>query len=135
MNRNRQQGIALVAVVFLIVVIGAALIVMTRLSVQSNAQVTQSLLQARAKQAAQAGIEWGVQTLQEMTTPDCGPPFGGEINVPAYSNYTVTVTCTVSTYNFTQQIELFRLTATAQFGNSTNDVDYVWTTLDTVVEY
>ena len=134
MNRNRQQGVALVAVIFLIVVIGAALLVMARLSVQSNAQVTQSLLQARARQAAHAGIEWGVQTLQEMTNPDCSA-FGGTVNVPAYSNYTVTVTCSVSTYNFTQQIQLFRLNATAELGSSASDADYVWTTLDTVVEY
>lgn len=131
MKRTRQNGIALVAVIFLIVVIGAALAVMARLSVQSNAQITQSLLQARAKQAAAGGLEWGIQSIVEDQTCEASTT----VNLPAYPGYTVTVTCASGAYNRpSQSITLYRLTARAVTG-APGDADYVWTQLDMSVEF
>lgn len=135
MNRKPQQGVALVAVIFLIVVIGAALVVISRLSISSSAQVTQNLLQTRARQAASAGLEWATQQLVEQGATACSA--NTAVTVPAYSNYTVTVRCTEGVYNrpnpASQRVFLYRLTAEAAFG-SLNDANYVWTQRNATVE-
>ena len=135
MNRKPQQGVALVAVIFLIVVIGAALVVISRLSISSSAQVTQNLLQSRARQAASAGLEWATQRLGEEGSGACAADT--TITVPAYSDYTVTVSCTERAYNrpnpVSQRVFLYRLTAEAAFGNM-NDANYVWTQRNATVE-
>ncbi|MEP4548323.1 MAG: hypothetical protein ABJ000_19250 [Saccharospirillum sp.] len=135
MNRKPQQGVALVAVIFLIVVIGAALVVISRLSISSSAQVTQNLLQSRARQAASAGLEWATQRLVEEGSGACVA--NTTVTVPAYSDYTVTVRCTEGRYNrpnpVAQRVYLYRLTAQAAFGNL-NDANYVWTHRNATVE-
>lgn len=131
---SQQKGVTLVAVIFLIVVLGAAVTVLARLSAQSSAQTTQSLLQARAKQAAAAGIEWGVQTLVEGG--DCGTleSSGSDLNVGAYPNVRVDLTCEANgPYNRNQQITLYRLAAQATYGEP-DDADHVWAELNTTVE-
>ncbi len=135
MKHKPQQGVALVAVIFLIVVIGAALVVISRLSVSSSIQVTQNLLQTRARQAAAAGLEWATQQLVEQGGPACSA--NTTVAVPAYSDYTVTVHCTEGVYNkpnpASQRVFLYRLTAEAAFG-SMNDANYVWTQRNATVE-
>jgi len=135
MNRNPQQGVALVAVIFLIVVIGAALVVISRLSISSSAQVTQNLLQMRAHRAASAGLEWATQRLVEEGATACSAET--TVTVPAYGDYTVTVRCTEGVYNrpnpAAQRVFLFRLTAEAAFG-TLNDANYVWTQRNATVE-
>lgn len=135
MKRKPQQGVALVAVIFLIVIIGAALVVMSRLSISSSVQVTQSLLQTRARQAASAGLEWATQQLVEQGATACSS--NTTVAVPAYSDYSVTVRCTEGEYNRpnppSQQVYLYRLTAEAAFGNM-NDANYVWTQRNATVE-
>lgn len=135
MNHKPQQGVALVAVIFLIVVIGAALVVISRLSISSSAQVTQNLLQTRARQAASAGLEWATQSLVEQGATACTA--NTTVAVPAYSDYTVTVRCTEGVYNrpnpASQRVFLYRLTAEASFGNM-NDTNYVWTQRNATVE-
>lgn len=135
MNHKPQQGVALVAVIFLIVVIGAALVVISRLSISSSAQVTQNLLQTRARQAASAGLEWATQQLVEQGATACSG--NTTVAVPAYSDYTVTVLCSEGVYNkpnpASQRVFLYRLTAQAAFG-SMNDANYVWTQRNATVE-
>lgn len=128
---NRQRGVALVAVIFLIVVIGAALTVMARLSTQSNAQINQSLVQARARQAAGAGIEWAIQRLVEDASACASST---TVSIPAYSDYTVAVTCTSGGYNRpNQRITLYRLTAQAEVGTA-DSPEHGWARLEASIE-
>lgn len=135
---KQQRGVALVAVIFLIVVIGAALVVLARLSTQSNAQITQSLLQARGKQAALAAAEFGIQRLVESGSPGtlCSGWSNTTVSVPAYAAFTVQISCSQSTYqdnNPSAQFELYRLVSEAQYGNL-GDPDYTWVRLESAIE-
>lgn len=55
-----QRGFGLVAALFVIVVIAAAIAVMARLALTQSATNSLALQQARAYQMAQAGLEWGI---------------------------------------------------------------------------
>lgn len=135
-SAKQQSGVALVAVIFLVVVIGAALVVLARLSVQSNAQITQSLLKARAEQAASAGIEYAVQRLVESGSPAdvCSNDLAGStVDVPAYADFEVTLNCELSTYqqsNPASEVDLYQLTSDAEYGD-VDDADYSWSRLET----
>ena len=56
---DRQPGFALIPALFLIVVLGALVVVAIRVGTGQQQAVTMSLMQARALSAAQTGIEWG----------------------------------------------------------------------------
>ena len=133
---KRQQGVALVAAIFIVVIIGAALLVMATLSVRTSEQTTQNLLQIRAQFAANAAIEERVQRLTEGNEADCsnGTASSSTISVPAYSEFTVTLDCLYSDYNRpAQQIRLFELSAVAEYSSPDNP-DYVWAEVNASVE-
>lgn len=126
---QKQQGVALIAAIFLVVVIGAAVVILASLSTRNSQQTTQNLLKARAEQAAQAGIEATVQRLIEDSSGTYAWCDGTTANVPvpAYTDFTVQVTCTQNEYHRpSQPITLINLSATAEFGSADRG-DYVWT--------
>ena len=58
--QGRQGGFGLVAAMFLIIVIAGAVAAMARMSETQSATSSMAIQQARAYQAARAGIEWGI---------------------------------------------------------------------------
>jgi len=60
MTINNQKGFSLVQAIFILVVLALLGTYMVRLSTVGQATSTQTLLQARAYQAARAGLEWGI---------------------------------------------------------------------------
>ncbi|PTY38642.1 hypothetical protein BGP77_10690 [Saccharospirillum sp. MSK14-1] len=134
---KHQQGFTLVAVIFLIVVLGGALTLMATLSSQSSGQFTQNLLQSRARYAALAGLEWGTQQLVIASNPGnrtntCnGSLQTNALPVPAYANVTVSLSCVQRQYGSTR---LFDLTARAEYGQIGN-ADYVWTEQNATLEF
>lgn len=132
-----QQGFTLVAVIFLILVIGGALALLANLAIQSTDQGTQNLLQSRARYAALAGLEWGTQHLvtagdtNSRTSLCSGLLQTTNLTVPAYSNVTVSLGCVRSQYG---SINLFELTARAEYG-ILGDADYVWTEQNATLEF
>lgn len=133
MNHRPQQGIALIAAIFLIVIIGAAVVLLSTLSSRNTQQNTQNLLQFRAQLAAQAAIEYGIQYLTQGGS--CSDSdLNSTVIVTAYSGFTVDLTCTSNPYNRpSQQITISKLTATAQLGVAA-DPDYVWAQIITYIE-
>lgn len=130
-NRQNQQGIALIAALFLVVIIGAAVVLMAVLSIRNSQQTTQNLLQTRAVMAANAAIEYGAHSL--VNGSDC-VTIAGTVNVPAFSDFSVTLTCADNSYNRTSQaITIFELSVVAEFGSEA-DADYVWTQTDATIE-
>ncbi|MFT7291048.1 MAG: hypothetical protein ACI9D8_001504, partial [Reinekea sp.] len=49
MNRTAERGVALIAAIFLVVIIGAGVVLLSILSVRNSQQTTQNLLQIRAQ--------------------------------------------------------------------------------------
>lgn len=133
--KKKESGIALIAAIFLVVVIGVALIVLASLTVRNTQQSTQNLLKARAGLAASAGLEATVQRiiLAPAATGWCNNT-ASAVTIPAYTDFTVQVSCVRNDYNRpSQQIALYTLTATAEYGSS-NDNDYVWTEISATIE-
>ncbi len=95
---RRQRGFALVAAIFLVVVLALLGIFLVRISGVQNQTVNIALLGARGFEAARAGIEWGAfQALNaaSCTTTTLNLTEGG------LNGFDVDVTCTSSTHSET----------------------------------
>ncbi len=94
----RQRGVALVAAIFLIVVLSSLGLYIVKISGMQHQTVTVTLLGARALQAAQVGVEWGAfQALDSAacTTTTLNLTEGG------LDGFDVEVTCTSSSHTET----------------------------------
>ncbi len=92
---GRQRGFALVAAIFLLVVLSSLGVFMVRISGVQNQTVNVVLLGARALQAARAGIEWGAFRALDAancTTTTLSLTEGG------LDGFDVDVTCTSSSH-------------------------------------
>lgn len=69
---SRQRGFGLVAAMFVIIIIAAVIAAMARLAVTQNSTNSLAIQQARAYQAASAGVEWGLFTITRPFA--CGQP-------------------------------------------------------------
>ncbi len=95
---SRQRGFALVAAIFLVVVLALLGIFMVRVGGIQHQTVNIALLGARAFEAARTGIEWGAfQALNaaSCTTTTLNLTEGG------LNGFDVDVTCTSSTHSET----------------------------------
>lgn len=124
----QQQGFGLVAAMFLIVIIAAVIVVMARLATTQNATSNMSLQQARAYQAAQAGLEWGIN--RAVSGQACAGNF-------AFEGFAVVVACVPSNVGViaeeNKNVQFRQITSTAQFGVVNGD-DYAYRQLTAVVE-
>ena len=123
---NKQQGFALMASVFLIVVLGLAAAFMVRFSGTVQTGQTQLLMAQRARQAANAAIEYGVYQVVNGTCTA-----STVLSIAAYSQFNATVTCDAKSYF--AGITLYTIQGTASYG-ALGDPDYVWRQYQVVVE-
>lgn len=112
---SAQRGFSLVSAIFLLVVIAALGTFAVTLSTTQQQSAALDVLGSRAYQAARAGIEWGAfQALRNgscvATTPLAPLP-------NTLSGFTVTVTCTLNTYNEAgKTVNMYQLVSTAAQG-------------------
>ena len=93
---KKQCGISLMAVIFIIVLLTLlATTMLSTLGVQSSTVVL-GIQGARAYQAANTGIEWGIAELTNNATGACTGAFTNTINhtAGALNNFRSVVTCT-----------------------------------------
>jgi MSHA biogenesis protein MshP len=95
MFRNRQRGAALMAAIFLLIVIGALITYLLKMSGLQHSSVALDVMGARAYQASRAGIEWGVYRALRDNTCVGSASFG---LAGGLSEFTVTVACTDTPY-------------------------------------
>lgn len=128
-----QRGFGLVAALFVIVIIAGVIAAMARMAVTQNATTSLAIQQARAYQAARAGLEYGIARVlagQSCTDFDL-------------DGFTVTVSCPLPTTveipeeNKTNAAntaaKFHELTATAEYGSAGNP-DYAYRQLTATVE-
>ncbi|MBF6628530.1 MAG: pilus assembly protein MshP [Proteiniphilum sp.] len=128
---RKQHGFGLVAAVFLIIVIAGAIAVMWRLSVTQSTTNTLSLQQARAFQAARAGLEYGIaRSLASPSQAYSSFNLEGFQVVVIYENSTVPQ---ASVPEEGRDLIFHRVEATATYG-SPGDPDYAYRQLTAVVE-
>lgn len=121
---------------FLIIVIAAAIAAMWRMSVTQTATNNMSLQQARAYQAAQAGIEWGIPSALAGVCSEVNPPFtpGGFAEL-----FLVHVSCSEEEgasdlpEERIQNVIFYTITSKAEY-SSVGSADYVYRQLAAVVE-
>lgn len=131
----QQQGIALIAAIFLMVVLGSAVILLSTLSLRNAEQTTQSLLQMRAQQAVAAAQEYAVQQLIKTDGAACASIDGNSLSIDAFSEFNINIECTGYQYDgASQTIWLYNLYASAEYGSIDNP-DYVWSELEFSVEF
>ena len=90
------RGFALVPALFLIVVLAALGAVAIRVGNGEQQTVTMALQQVRALAAARAGIEWGAYNA--LVNHNCAASTTLSLSEAALSGFTVTVTCTATSY-------------------------------------
>lgn len=118
-QRKTQQGFALVASVFLIVILAMAATFMARFASTGYAGQAQQIIVTRARQAALSAVEYGIH--QAAVNGICLA--SSPITVSAYSGFAITTECNTETY--LGGITIYRITGTASHG-SLGQPEYVW---------
>lgn len=90
---RHQRGFALVAAIFLLVIVAAAIAFLARLSATQQGYVVLGVQSARAHQAARAGIEVATYRLA-LGGDSCADIDGATFTPPGLSDFTVTLACT-----------------------------------------
>ena len=93
---HRHSGMALIAALFLIVVVATLGVFAVRIGAGQQQTVNLALLGSRALAAANSGIEWAMY--QALTAGVACPSGTLTLNQGALNGFTVTVTCSVTTH-------------------------------------
>ena len=127
-----ERGFALVAALFLMVIIGLVVATMSRLAVDQSADADLALQQARAYQAARAGLEWGTNRVR--ATGACA---SGSLSMAGGNLAEFSVTLSCSRRDYTDEagsaLSLFRLEAIAANGTPGGRLNYAWRRLTATV--
>lgn len=124
---ERQSGFALVAAVFLIIVLALAASFMVRFAGSAYGTQAQQVLTNRARQAAMAAVEYGVSRVAEASV--CNP--STTITITAYTQFSTVVTC--ETDNYLGGITIYRISGSASFGQL-GQPEYIWRQYHAAVE-
>jgi len=130
-RRDSQGGFALVLAVFVISVLAALGVYMLAMSADQHATAAMSVQEARALDAARAGIEWS--TARAISTHACA---NGSFSPGAstLSGFIVNVTCTASSHTVQGQARnTYVIDAVASSGTY-GSADYVSRHLQSVAD-
>ncbi|MBA3997431.1 MAG: hypothetical protein C0466_09710 [Candidatus Accumulibacter sp.] len=113
---RRQRGVSIISAIFMLLLFAALAGLMASLMSTANVTSAQDIQGARAYQAAQAGVEWGLFQLDPegagTAMPSC---VSGTLPAAAIPEFTVAVSCSKSDYNEAgRSISIYLITATAR---------------------
>lgn len=131
---SSERGFGLVAALFFIVVVAGAIAAMARLSVIQSSTVSLALQQARAWQAANAGLEMAIATAAKGSCPSPLP-----FTLPGLDGFTIRVTGCVMTPSLhldeeELSLQLYRLVCEAEYGTP-GQPDHAFRQLEALVEF
>ena len=140
MHGNRQRGFALVAAIFIVVVLALLGIMMVTIGDMQRATTSASVQGARAYHAARTGVEWGIYEALNNTVPTCGAaastPTTNSFNlsVAGLDGFAVTVVCEYTEHRerAPPNYKVYVITSTATSGNF-GTADYVSRRIQTTV--
>lgn len=129
----RQRGFALVAAMFVMIIIALVIVAMTRLAVNQHGTNSLAIQQARAYQAARAGLEWGIT---RAVAGNCATSSTVSMVGSNLSEFTVSLNCASLGYSDENgtALSIYTLTATAQNGAPGSRSDYAFRRLTAKVE-
>ena len=138
-RRKHERGFALVAAIFIVVVLAMLGIMMVTIGGMERATASAAVQGARAFYAARSGVEWGTFGALNNTAPTCGAaastPTTNTFNLAAtgLNGFTVSVVCSYTTHRErSDTYNVYVITATGTSGNF-GDADYVSRTLQVTV--
>ena len=130
-TQQQQRGFALVAAVFIVVVLALLGIMIVTIGGVQRATTSAAVQGARAYHAARTGIEWGVYQALNNTVPTCGAapstPTTNTFNlaVAGLDGFAVSVVCSYTEHRETDKdIRIFVINSMATSGGFGNP-DYV----------
>jgi MSHA biogenesis protein MshP len=122
---GKQRGFALMAAVFVLLVLTALAAFAVRIGTTQQQSVAFDVLIARAQAAADSGIEYGANQALIASPPQCLPSIPVPLTAAALNGFTVTVTCSASTHRIgAVTYHAYVLQSTAQQGTY-GSADYV----------
>jgi len=128
---KKQKGITLLGAIFVVVIVSLLGIYLVKITGVQRQTVLQNLQSARAYQAANAGIEWGLARI--ITNNSCvnSTDLDSKIN-----GFTVSVSCVLlqaGGYNEAgETINVYRINASSVFGSYT-DTNFTTRQIETIV--
>jgi len=133
---RHERGFSLIAALFVMIVVALAVIAMARLSADTSGAFSLSLQQARAYQAARAGIEWGISRAVKEGSCASSASLSLDGSLAEFSG--VRVSCEPRNYPARENgktLTLYTLTAVAQNAASPSArPDYAYRELTAKVE-
>ncbi|MEI6268589.1 MAG: hypothetical protein WCP01_06885 [Methylococcaceae bacterium] len=134
-HNNKQHGFTLVMAIFILVVLALVGSYMVRLSGVEHTTTSDALQNARAYQAAKAGINWAAATISKDTVNIQGQAKGCEavntkavLPLAALPEFTVTIKCNLSGYipylEGSNKVYVYAITAHSEFGTYSG-ADYI----------
>lgn len=133
LRRAKQTGFALVAAMFVLIIIAMVVLAMMRLAGNQHGSNSLAIQQARAYQAARAGLDVGIARTAAGT---CAGSASLSMAGSDLSEFNVTLTCNRLAYvnaNGTAAV-IYTLTAQAQNGSPGSRPDYAFRSLSAQVE-
>ncbi len=123
-DRPKQRGFTVVSAIFLLVVLAGLGAAMLNLSTSQHVSSQLDVQGARAYQAARAGIEWGMYQQLRLGSCTAGPSSFAMPAGTTLSTFTVSVTCSKTSYGSASatngiqlatgaSIDVYQITATA----------------------
>ncbi len=113
---NAQGGFALVAAIFLLLVLATAGVYAVRMQGVQQATTVLALQGARAYHAARSGLEWGIY---RAVNGSCAASSAVPVAGTGLTGFTVTLTCQASQHRegVSPPSTIYRLVATAEYGS------------------
>ncbi|MCG8316243.1 MAG: hypothetical protein MI976_23790 [Pseudomonadales bacterium] len=128
MSPINAKGFALPAAIFVVVVLGVAVIYMGRMNTTQAMGSALSVQANRAYWAAQSGVEWAINQITGsnscFASPTTLPALPGSL-----SNYSIQVSCSRRTYREGSSVDnlfIYEIDAEASYGSGPSDPDYVY---------
>jgi MSHA biogenesis protein MshP len=128
-----QRGFSLVAAMFVMIIVALVIAAMSRLAINQHGTSSLLIQQARAYQAARAGLEWGIA---RAVAGNCAASFAVDLGGSSLAEFSgVLVACSQTSYvEDGQPVNIFTLSATANNGDPAIQSDYAYRRLTAVVE-
>jgi len=135
--QTKQKGVALIAVIFIMIVVGSAITMMMQFTSINQANFDQSVQMSRAQLAAKSALAWGIyhakndNNCSNARLPDSATP-SDTMTLTAFTGFDMTVSCILNEYN--GGISIMKITATAEYGSNPSSNDYAWRSISATVE-
>lgn len=133
--KNTSRGMALVAVIFIMVIMSGAVLMMSRLGDMQAAERTMDLMGARALSSAQSGLRWAMYQINVNTACPTSP---STLTMPAESDlsgFSVTITCVARTYaEGMNNITIYSVQSESTYSSFDTTGEYVFRRVSAVVE-